>query len=160
MFLCSFGLGSVSMGLLPPPALLPSLPTFSALETVTVPASLSISQPSLLSNQHLGVGSGLARVPAGCQLGEGLLPVPENLVKKINKFDFVEMHELLLETWLREDDENVLGLPRRKSITVTNILQWVQCFSAMVGVLSLTYIVPADGSTTISMEAKTCWRNS
>ena len=51
------------------------------------------------------------------------------------------MHELLPETWLREEEESksVMGLPRRKSAHVTNILQWVQCFSALVGVLSKAY---------------------
>ena len=134
------------MGVLPPPALLPSLPTFSALGTVTVPASLSISQLSLLSIQQLGVGSGLASVPAGCQFGKGLLPVPEKLVKKISKIDFVEMYELLPETWLREDDEKqqeCVGTPQQKKQSSYNVPTYssgVQCFSAMVGVLPHTYL--------------------
>ena len=56
------------------------------------------------------------------------------------------MHELLPETWLREEEESrsVVGLPRRKSAHVINILQWVQCFSTLVGVLSKAHpqIVP------------------
>ena len=48
------------------------------------------------------------------------------------------MYELLPETWLRDEEESgkgSVGLHRRKSAPVTNILQWVQCFTAMVGVL-------------------------
>ena len=81
-------------------------------------------------------------VPVDGYFGEGLLPVPEKSVKKILKFEFVETYELLPKTWLRNEDKSgkgVLGLPCRKSAPVTNILQWVQYFSAMVGVLSRAY---------------------
>ena len=79
-------------------------------------------------------------------MGEGLLLIPEKLVKKIIKLEFIEMYELLPEFWLRDEEESktLLGLPRRKKAPTTNIFQWLQCFSAMVGVLARAYpqIVP------------------
>ena len=68
---------------------------------------------------------------------EGLLPFPERLAKKIVILEFVEMRDLMPETWLREEEEsarNMLFLPRRRTAPV--ILQWLQCYAGMVGVLS------------------------
>ena len=42
--------------------------------------------------------------------GVGLLPVPDKLVKKMLKFEFIEMYELLPEMWLRDEEENRKGL--------------------------------------------------
>ena len=82
-------------------------------------------------------------VPAGSYMGEGLLPIPERLTKKILlQLEFVEMRELMPETWLRDEEEstrNTLSLPRRRTAPVTDILQWLQCFAGMVGVLSQKY---------------------
>ena len=79
-------------------------------------------------------------ISAGSYMGEGLFPIPEKLVKKIIKLEFIEMHELLPEFWLRgEESKTLLGLPRRKKAPTTNILQWLQCFLAMVGVLARAY---------------------
>ena len=53
--------------------------------------------------------------------------------------EFVEMRDLMPETWLKEEEEsarNTLSLPRRRTAPVTNILQWLQCYAGMVGVLS------------------------
>ena len=44
-------------------------------------------------------------LPAGGYMGEGLLPIPEKLVKKILNLDFVELREMLPEAWLREEEE-------------------------------------------------------
>jgi hypothetical protein len=81
-------------------------------------------------------------VPAGSYFGEGLLLVPDKLVKEIIKFEFVEMYELLPETWWRDEDEDgkgLAGLHRKKSAPVTNILRWVQYLAAMVGTLARAY---------------------
>ena len=44
-------------------------------------------------------------MPAGSYLGEDLLPVPEKLVQKITKLEFVEMRDLIPETWLLDEEE-------------------------------------------------------
>lgn len=82
-------------------------------------------------------------LPAGGYMGEGLLPIPERLVKKITELTFVEMRDLMPEVWLREEEEavakNVLVLPKKKAAPITDINQWVQCFAGYVGVLSVKY---------------------
>ena len=89
----------------------------------------------------------VATLPAGGVMGEGLMPVPEKIRRKIVNLEFVEMRDLMPESWLRDDEEvakNVLSLPRRKSAPMTNILLWVQCFAGIVGVFSTQYaqVVP------------------
>lgn len=128
------------MGVLPSSSQLPSLPIFSASTAPKVTGIMSL--PSSSSIIGAGTTAGTTMVPAGSYFGEGLLPVPDKLVKKILKFEFIEMYELLPETWLRDEEESgkgLMGLHRRKSAPVTNVLQWVQCFAAMVGVLSRAY---------------------
>ena len=77
----------------------------------------------------------------GMVVGEGLLPLPSKLTKKILNLEFVEMRDLMPETWMTEEEEgrNVLALPKRRSPPITDVLQWLQCFSRMVGVLSRGY---------------------
>ena len=46
------------------------------------------------------------------------------------------------ETWLRDEEEvgrNTLAWPKRHSAPVTDILQWLQCYAAMEGMLSRAY---------------------
>ena len=65
-----------------------------------------------------------------------MLPVPERVVKNL---EFVEMNELMPESWLVEKEETsrfTLSLPKRRSGHVTNIMQWLLCFGMIVGVLS------------------------
>ena len=136
----------VTLGVLPPSGLLPNLPTFNASGVAAAGASGSGSHVMLTPASTVVTPAasvtGSAMVPAGCYMGEGMLPVPDRLVKKIVKLEFVEMKELLPETKIREEDESSRSgsaFPRRKIEPVTNILQWVQCFSAMVGVLARVY---------------------
>ena len=77
----------------------------------------------------------------GLVTGEGLLPVPEKLAKKILELEFIEMRELMPENWLKEEEEgkNVFTFPKRRSPPITDVLHWLQCFAAMVGVLSRKY---------------------
>ena len=51
------------------------------------------------------------------------------------------MRECMLETWLRDEEStrNTLSLPQQRTTPVTDILQWLQCFVGMVGVLSQKY---------------------
>lgn len=71
-------------------------------------------------------------------MGEGLLPIPEYLAKKILQLELVKMQELMPETWVRDKEEsmrNTLSLLWRRTAPITDILQWLQCF----GVLSQKY---------------------
>ena len=76
------------------------------------PSSSSSSAPA-----GVGAAVGPTMVPAGGHFGEELLPVPENLVKKVLKLEFIKTYELQPETWLWDDNESgksVVGLPHRK----------------------------------------------
>lgn len=117
------------MGVLPSSTLLPLLPFFSISASLAMAvsslASMLSHQSSSSSSSAAGVGAaaGATMVLAGGYFGEGLLPAPEKLVKKILKFEFIEMYELLPETWLQDEDESgkgLVGLPHRKSAPVTN----------------------------------------
>ena len=87
-------------------------------------------------------------VPAGMFLEEGLVPLPAKLVARITKLEFVEMYELLPESWLATDGTDSLEtqaakqvsiFPKRRRTPVTDVLTWVQCFSALVGALSTKF---------------------
>ena len=68
------------------------------------------------------------RCSSGSYMGEGLLPIPERLTKKILQLEFVEMRERMPETWLRDEEEstrNTLSLPPRRTALVKDILQWL-----------------------------------
>ena len=52
------------------------------------------------------------------------MPVPERLITTITKLEFIEMRELMPETWMREEEESkLLAWPRICSAPVTAILQ-------------------------------------
>ena len=90
-----------------------------------------------------GSSGSIVVMPVGGYMGEGLLPIPERLAKKTVALEFVEMRDLMPETWLKEEEEsarNTLSLPRRRTAPVTNILQWLQCYDGMVGVLSQKFL--------------------
>lgn len=59
-------------------------------------------------------------------IGKGLVPVPKKTAKILN-LEFVEMKDLLPESWREEKEEhgkNIITLPKRKSAPLS-ILQWV-----------------------------------
>ena len=102
---------------------------------------------STVSTQAANSGP-LVAVPAGMFLGEGLVPLPAKLVQRIIGLEYVEMYELLPESWLAADgsDTNNSGQPKAVSIfpkcrraLITDVLMWVQCFSALVGALSTKF---------------------
>ena len=147
--MCSFvSMAGTMMGVVPSAGAISWLPTFNAtsatgavggigmtaLTAVTAPVMSTAPPPALLTSASMGI-----EVPTGTYVGEGVLPVPERLAKKILNLEFVEMRELMPETWLMEEEERsrpTWCLPRQKNAPVTDILQWLQCFAAMVGVLS------------------------
>ena len=111
------------LGSLPPSSAISWVPVFSANEGLSIPTmsttSAAISVVPSITTLTSAVG-----VSAGSYLGEGLMPVPEKLANKIIKLEFVEMQDLMPETWLLEEEESnraVLSLPRRRSAPVTDI---------------------------------------
>ena len=87
-------------------------------------------------------------MPAEMFPGESLVPLAAKLVQRVVNLEFVEMYELLSESWLGAEGSDIEGggqekllalFPKRCRAPVTDVLVWVQCFSAMVGVLSTVY---------------------
>lgn len=77
----------------------------------------------------------------GVCIGEALPPVPKKLAERIWRLEFIEMGELLPETWnLKPGDEvNQQRLLARRKKPVTELKTWVQCFAIYVGVVSLRH---------------------
>ena len=73
---------------------------------------------------------------AGTKISDGLPPVPEKLVAKIRRGEFVELHELLPEC-LAESTDSTGPIPRsRARKRLNDISVWLQCFALYVGVLA------------------------
>ena len=135
---------ATGLGVLPPSTSIAWVPAFeSSAVTPAIPSlaasAASSGVPSVASLP--AVSTVAAGFPVGSYLGEGLLPVPDKLAQKIVRLEYVEMRELMPETWLKEDEEarNTLSWPKRRAAPVTDILQWLTCYAAMVGVLSKAY---------------------
>ena len=114
-----------------------SLPTGGAVSWIPVFPS-SMSQPVPVMSLSVVTGTqpvipsvGCVATPyVGSHFGEGLLPVPEKLTQKIIQLEFVEMRDLMPESWLMEEEnsrKNTLSFPRKRAAPVTDILQSVFC---------------------------------
>ena len=89
------------------------------------------------------------RVHAGVapvlSIGASLPPVPRKLVNRIQTGEFVDMAELLPDRMgvtlapLFADDKDEKQPVKTKRRQVTNILEWVQCYSIYVAVMTTKY---------------------
>ena len=148
-------LSGIVMGVMPQlSAIFPLLPSIPATGNTIFPStvhsatgSIAPSAGSMAHSQAVSSGTQVV-VPAGMFLGEGLVPLPAKLVQRIICLEFVEMAELLPESWLAAESSNVEVsghakvvsiFPKQHRAPVTDMLVWVQCFSAMAGVV---YQVP------------------
>lgn len=121
------------LGVMPPAAALEGLPTFvpeGGLDKVTLPSMGSMSGDR--AEPGLSITS---RSPAIT------LSVPHKLVKKILELNFVDMAELLPDSWRMQEEEKGCCHQRRgaRRNVVTDILVWVECFSTLVSVLATKY---------------------
>ena len=64
-------------------------------------------------------------------------PLPENICAKIKNLEFVDMNELKPLAWQSNESNPIFA---KKREPVTDILMWVQCFSAMAAVLAEHYL--------------------
>ena len=71
-------------------------------------------------------------------MGDALCPLPEPLQNRILNLEFMDMADLQPEAWLFEDatDKSIASIFKKRKEPITDILVWVQCFNAMVAVLS------------------------
>ena len=91
------------------------------------------SASALMANLLPQANSGLASIPQGVYVGEGLPPVPGG--------DFVDMAELLPEFWAlpRDEDGGKSEARSRRARSVQDIFTWLQCFGLYVSVLAPLY---------------------
>ena len=81
----------------------------------------------------------ITTLPAGGFIGEGLLPVPEKICRKIVLWRRGTRCQNPGLGTMRKQHKKVLPLPWRESAPLTNLMLWVQCFAGVVGVFSTQY---------------------
>lgn len=70
----------------------------------------------------------------------GLALIPPKLVQRILKGEFIDMYELLPETWrMEEAQDSCCRSSRPKRGLVTDISLWTECYASLVAVLTTKY---------------------
>ena len=118
------------------------LPTFDDAHDATAPQPLAATLPNMVDADH-------ATAVRPHAPGGSTNRLPARLIARIESLEFIEMYELLQETWLPYTTADTstqaitLRLPRR-STPVTDISVWVECYCLMAAVLGARY--PASAS--------------
>lgn len=117
------------LGTLPPPTSIAHAPTFQG-----QPPAVGGSLPGLTLQPPAGTGSEV--FPAMPRL-----VVPQKVSERILKGQFVDMVELLPDSWRYEESQHpgsgMRSPPRRPPIT--DIAIWVECYTLMAGVICSRY---------------------
>ena len=89
------------------------------------------------------IGSGTGLSPSGTHrdadlcIGAGLPPIPPRLVTRIEAGEFIDMAELLPDhLGPATSTTEPLPKPSKRCHDVSNILEWIRCFSAYIAVIS------------------------
>ena len=69
-------------------------------------------------------------------MGDTMLPLSQNLRRKILNLEYIEMADLRPEAWMLEEDKHLQLCLSAETKTVTNSLVWVQCYASLVAVLA------------------------
>ena len=114
----------------------------AAVPSTSITFAAPLASPTLLSS--LSVVAASSVLQGALTLGESLTPLPAKLVQKILELRYIEMLELLPETWLLQQDmpagQNPLLVHfKRQKGPVSDILQWVQCYATLASVLASAY---------------------
>ncbi len=108
--------GSVVMGVPPPPGSVAWLGrTLVGAEAGVV----AVGGPGAADH-----GPIVPALPAGGYMGEGMLPIPEKVVRKILELAFVEMGDLMPEVWMREEEEALVSRNVSKEADGTGNGRW------------------------------------
>ena len=113
-----------AMGVMPPANIMPPIAIFSTSnptptsmhmvgDPLTIAAAMAGTSPLLATNASTGVVPSAGStaqlpsvpVPVGMFMGDGLIPLPPRLLKKIQAMEFIDMAELMPETCLSETTE-------------------------------------------------------
>ena len=106
-------------------------PSTSITLTSPLPTPVNSNEPTIMPT-----------MPVGMFMGDSMLPLPDSIVAKIRKLEFVDMSELRPESWLLDEEAEEKSVPalfKTKKKPVTDILIWVQCFASHVAVLAQSF---------------------
>ena len=122
------------LGIVPPASLLASMPTFSAPPTAAAMPVLAMPSDPMPSTAP---GTPLATpLRVG---GQQSWALPAKLVKRILDLEYVDMAELVPDSWCFQEEEEASKCchqpKRHRQGPITNILLWVECYASMVEVL-------------------------
>ena len=136
------------LGVLPQHASSTLLPLASSVSTPTTTAILSqLAQQlqPLMSTKVADTASDHDKLVASLYLGDGMVPVPDKLLKKIWALEYIEMRDLLPEAWLHDSCSESSHCCHDKSSAkakrpeVTSIFTWLHCYGTLVSVLAHKY---------------------
>ena len=129
--------GAPSMGVTP--TSLPPLPTFS----LNAPGSSELLTASPLALPVTSLSATGLFPPTAPQAFTHSDALPQKLKSKILNLEFVDMSELVPDTWRwqEEDETKCCHKPHRtpRRGPVTDILLWVECYATLVSVLTTRF---------------------
>ena len=137
------------MGIVPPASRLGTVPTIERPNPpLLIHATATQVPPTQVpptSTLHNTTPNPPTNMPTGLFMGDAMLSIPDSLISKIQRLEFVDTADLRPEAWMFEDEpheKSLAGLFKRRKQPVTDILLWVQCFASYVAVLSQTQSTP------------------
>ena len=122
------------LGVMPPVSSFTTLPTFSLEGPAPTPASTLLTTTAAAHAL-----CSLVPTPSRVPIASHSWPLP---TKKIIDREFIDMGQLLPDSWHVEEEEAMWcchQLKRRHRGLVTDILLWVECYSTMDEVLATHY---------------------
>ena len=128
---------NAGLGVLPPPSIPVTLPSFSAagrLPLTSMPSGLAVA-PSITSL----IPPVTPSTPTLTARTSYSFPLPEKLVKRILDKEYVDMAVLVPDSWRFQDEEQNKCCHQNRHLRrrpVTDILLWIECYASMVAVLS------------------------
>lgn len=121
---------------MPPTSLLATFPTFSATGVTAAPSS------TMLTTMPLPMITPPTLVMPTTGSASQRLAIPPKLIKKILELEYIDMSELVPDSWqFREEEQKCCHSshrPQRRG-PVSEILLWIECYSSLITVLAARY---------------------
>ena len=114
------------------------IPTGDQLSHINQLSETIRQQLDKIASTTTKTGTSTAATTQPLYIGGGLPPIPRKLVHRIQDGHFIDMAELLpdnLEATNLIDDDLTKNI-KRKQQDVTQIMDWIQCFSTYIAVVS------------------------
>lgn len=124
----------LGMGILPPPSITAHFPAFSTPSTSGLTPIFTL--PPLVASSSTSTSEVIGTDPA-IPTSLQVLSLPAKLILEL---EYVDMGELVPESWRHQDDDQKCCHRRtQRKGPVTDILLWLECYSSMVAILSSKY---------------------